>query len=76
MDNDHQDLVQRLFVLATEILEDAHEPISRCQSKRHGTASHIAGANLLIDVAQALSGIGIAITAAARPPSPPPRHKR
>ena len=64
MDKDHRDIVRRLFVLATEILEDSHETVSEGQSVSLGANQYAARAEVLIQAATELSEVGGAIKAA------------
>jgi hypothetical protein len=66
MDKHRRDLVRRLFTLATEILEDAHEPISKGQGVRHRPSEYRAKAIKLMQVAEDLGSIAGAVIGALR----------
>ena len=66
MDKHQRELVSRLFTLATEILEDTHEPMTRGQSVRLPAAEYRSRAALLQQAAQDLKSIAGAIAATLR----------
>ena len=70
MDKDHRDLVRRLFTLATEIFEDAHEPISQGQGHQLKVNEYRIRAKCLAQTAQDLGSVAGAISAAFRPAIP------
>jgi len=63
MDRDHKELARRLFVLATEIAEEAHEAALSGQDAAAPTGTLIAAAESLGREAQELQAVATAIVA-------------
>ena len=76
MDDDHRALLQRLFVVATEIVESAHDAAAKGQSARL-TANDFADAARALkaaacDIAALAEAAAVIATHSAKSPDPAP----